>query len=95
VPARRVDLVLNRAARRLREDDGLAEVLVRAAREAGVAIHETRSVADLAQVALRRLVGDFSVHWPTPMSRASSTPTTYPGGVAATVALVVPFPSSP
>jgi diacylglycerol kinase (ATP) len=51
VPARRVDLVLNRAARRLREDDGLAEVLVRAAREAGVAIHETRSVADLAQVA--------------------------------------------
>jgi diacylglycerol kinase (ATP) len=55
VPARRVDLVLNRVARHLKKDDGLAEVLAGAAREAGVTLHETRSVGDLA-----RLAGDLA-----------------------------------
>lgn len=49
----RVDVIVNRLARHLRRDDGLAQVFARVAAEAGATLHETRSLAELEEVARR------------------------------------------
>jgi diacylglycerol kinase (ATP) len=53
VPARRVDVIVNRLARYLVADDGLAQVYARACREAGATLHETRSAEELDAVCQR------------------------------------------
>src|SRR5690242_14515790 len=42
-----VHLIVNRCARHLRSDTPLYETIMRAARDSGVQIHETRSLAEL------------------------------------------------